>query len=109
VKLSCTSDEIESFEAMDDAELAALVRKSLGEFRGKRAGAEAEAEPDAEDDLENATTRGVTGGPREGERVAQDAAARATHDAALKAHERNIADAERTREMEQLIPGYGRL
>jgi hypothetical protein len=106
VKLSCTSDEIESFEAMDDAELAALVRESLKAFRGKRSGAETEAQ---DDDLENATTRGVTGGPREGGRVAQDAAARATHDAALKAHERNVADAEQTREIEKFIPGYGRL
>ncbi len=106
MKLSCTSDEIESFEAMDDAELATLVRQSLAKFRGKRSDTEADAE---DNDLSDATTTGATGGPREGERVAQDALTRTTLDAARMAHERGLRQADRDSEAEGLIPGYGRL
>lgn len=108
MKFSCTSDELEQMEGLGDTELAALIRKSLSEFRGKRSDADAEADAE-DDDLSDATTTGATGGPREGARVAQDALARATHDAALKAHERGVRQAARDREAEAIVPGINRL
>jgi hypothetical protein len=108
VKLSCTSDELDGFEAMDDAALTEVIRDALKKFRAR------DNEP-AQDDLDNTTTRGVTGGPREGAKVAQDAAAATLRTYGLsesviresvRPHDTSAAD---RRAAERLIPGLGRL
>ena len=106
MKISLSHDELSDLEALDEGELAAVVRKALKEFRGKRSGTEGEdneLEPGAQ------TTRGATGGPREGARLSQDSAVRAAQDSALKRHEENVRQAQRDREAAQLIKGYDRL
>ena len=96
MKLSCTSDELDDLESLDDAALAKVVRDALKGFRGRDS-----ARVSKDSDLSNVTTRGVTGGPREGERVTQDSA--------LRRHEANVLQDEQDREIEKLIPSYRRL
>lgn len=95
MKLSCTSEELDDLEGLDDAALAKVVRDALKGFRGRdsRAGKDI--------DLIDATTSGVSGGPREGEKVTQDSA--------LRRHEQHVIQDETDREIEKLIPNYRRL
>jgi hypothetical protein len=96
VKLSCTSDELDDLEGLDDAALAKVVRDAL---KGFRSGRDSRAGKDI--DLIDATTSGVSGGPREGEKVTQDSA--------LRRHEQHVLQSERDREVAAIIPHYGRL
>ncbi len=108
MRLSCTSDELDSFDQMDDADLAKLVRDSLKKFRAR------DNEADAEDDLDNTTTRGVTGGPRNGAEVAKDTADTLRRCGLSESriretlHSNDTSAADR-RAAERLIPGLDRL
>ena len=111
-------------ESYTDEELGAKMRDRFTRLTDAHAKGIADEHPYAQWNRENATLRahraandnGLEGAdpstPSKGGPSAstlETPASRATHDAALKAHERHVADAEQTRETEEFIPSYGRL